>query len=60
MKKKNRDFCRIAQDWGGVPLCVVNDTDEQHLSVDDVSEDPSSYPSDMLSNDWGAAAEEAP
>jgi len=56
MKEKNCDFCRIAQDWGGVPLCVVNDIGEC-LSIDDVSEeDPSSYPSDMLSNDWGAAA----
>jgi hypothetical protein len=56
MKKKNRDFCRIAQEWGGIPLCVVNDIGEQHLSVDDVSEDPSSYPSDPSQNHWGAAA----
>jgi len=56
MKKTNRDFCRIAQEWGGVPLCVVNDIGEC-LSIDDVSEeDPSSYPSDPSHNHWGAAA----
>jgi hypothetical protein len=55
MKKTNRNFCRIAQEWGGVPLRVVNDTDEQ-LSIDEVSEDPSSYPSGPSHNHWGAAA----
>ena len=56
MMKNNRDFCRIAQEWGGVPLCVVNDIGEC-LSIDDVyEEDPSSYPSDPLHNHWGAAA----
>jgi hypothetical protein len=59
MKAPMSKFCEIVEQWGGVPLVVVNDT-AQDLMLEEPDEssaqESSSSAYTASSNSWGAAA----